>query len=187
MNAKIKEIATRMKELREITEVSVEEMAKAAELTPEEYLACESGERDFNFTFLFACAQKFGVDITEIITGETPRLNFYNITRAGEGLPIQRRMGFSYQHLAPLFKKRGADPFIVTAPYSEEEQNKPIKTRAHEGQEFNYILSGQLKYNLNGQEEVLRTGDSIFFDGVAQHGMIATGGEPCVFMSIVFK
>ena len=187
MNSKIKEIATRIKELREITEFSVDEMAKVAEITPEEYLDYEAGEKDFNFTFLYNCAKKFGVDITEIVTGETPRLNHYNITRAGEGLPIKRREGLNYHHLAPLFRKRGAEPFLVTAPYSEEEQHRPIETRSHEGQEFNYILSGQLKCNLNGHIEVLNPGDSIFYNSSDTHGMIATGGQPCIFIAVVLK
>ena len=187
MNAKIKEIAIRIKELREITEFSVEEMACAAGIPVTEYLDYEAGKKDFNFTFLYNCAEKFGVNITEIITGEDARLNFYALTRAGEGMPIKRRKGFTYQLLAHMFKDRETEPMLVTAPYHEEEQNKPIELRSHEGQEFDYVISGSLKVNLDGIVEVLNPGDSIYYNSGCRHGMIATGGEDCVFIAVVIK
>lgn len=187
MNAKIKEIAFRIKELREITELSIEDMAKATGVPVCEYADYENGKKDFNFSFLYNCAEKFGVDITEIITGDNPRLDFYTVTRAGEGMPIKRRKGFTYQHLAHLFKNRETEPMIVTAPYREDEQNKPIETRSHEGQEFDYVISGSLKLSLDGNIEVLNAGDAVYYNSSCKHGMIATGGTDCVFIAVVIK
>ena len=187
MNAKIKEIAARIKELREVTEFSPEDMAKVTGLSPAAYLDYENGKKDFNFTFLYNCAEKFGVDITELITGENPRLSFYTVTRAGEGMPIKRRKGFTYQHLAHLFRNRESEPMIVTAPYREDEQDKPIEIRSHEGQEFDFVISGQLKCNLDGHIEVLGPGDSIYYNSSCKHGMIATGGTDCTFIAVVIK
>lgn len=187
MNAKIMEIAERVKALREIMDYSTLDMARAIGIPESEYVDYEAGKKDFNFTFLYNCAEKFGVDIMEIITGENPRLNFYTVTRAGEGMPIKRREGFTYQHLAHLFKNRDTEPMIVTAPYHEEEQDKPIETRSHDGQEFDYVISGQLKVNLDGFIEVLNPGDSIYYNSACKHGMIATGGTDCTFIAVVIK
>ena len=79
----------------------------------------------FSFTFLYQCAKLFGVDMVELVTGENPRLSFYSIVRKDEGLPIKRRAGFNYQHLAYLFKNKTCEPFLVTAPYSESEPADP--------------------------------------------------------------
>ena len=187
MKAKIKEIAFRIKELREITELSAEELAAATGISVDEYLDYEAGKKDFNFSFLYNCAEKFGVDITAIITGEGPRLGFYTVTRAGEGMPIQRRKGFTYRHLAHLFKDRETEPMVVTAPYREDEQNKPIETRSHEGQEFDYVISGTLRVSLDGNIIDLNAGDSIYYNSACKHGMIATGGTDCVFIAVVIK
>lgn len=187
MEARIMEIAQRIRELREILELSVEEMARRTGTTVEEYILCESGESDFSFTFLYQCAKVFGVDLMELVTGEKPKLSFYSIVRKGEGLPIKRRAGFSYNHLAYLFKDKSCEPFLVTAPYREEEQDQEIHLSYHKGQEFDYILSGRLKVRLEDHIHILEAGDAIYYDSGHGHGMIAAGGEDCRFLAVVLK
>lgn len=185
METQIMEIAERIRGLREMMSISEEEMANITGTDIEEYRTYENGKNDFPFTFLLKCAQRFGVDIVELLTGEDPHLSFYTITRSGKGLPIERRKGLEYRHLAPLIKNKLAEPFFVCAPYSEEEQNKPIKYSTHEGQEFDYILKGNLKVDLDGHVEILGEGDSLFYNSGYKHGMIATGGNDCEFLAIV--
>jgi transcriptional regulator with XRE-family HTH domain len=184
---KITEIANRIKGLRQLLEISPREMAEVCGVSESEYIKSENGESDFSFTFLFKCAQKFGVDIAELITGETPKLSRYFVVRNGKGLPINRRKGFSYQHLGHLLKNRTAEPFKVYAPYSEQEQNRPISLSTHEGFEFDYILKGSLKIQIDGHTEILNEGDSVYYDSSLEHGMIAYGGAPCEFLAIVIK
>lgn len=181
------EIAQRIRTLREIMEFSIQEMADATNTTPEEYTACEDGKSDFSFTFLYNCANKFGVDIVELLTGEKPRLSFYSIVRKGTGLDIKRRKGFTYNHLAYRFTGKVAEPFLVTAPYNEEEQNQPIHLSHHKGQEFDFVLKGKLKVQMEGHCEYLEEGDAIYYDSGHGHGMIATGGEECTFLAVVLK
>lgn len=183
----IQEIAQRIRALREIMEISVDEMAEAAGIPASEYLEAESGEADFSFTFLYNCARRFGVDIVELLTGEKPRLSFYSVVRAGDGLDIKRRKGFNYQHLAYRFTGKIAEPFLVTAPYIEAEQDQPIHLSRHKGQEFDYILSGTLKVRMEDHEEYLKAGDAIYYDSGHGHGMIASGGEPCTFLAVVLR
>ena len=116
METRIIEIAERIRGLREMMEISPEEMAKAIGVSREEYLSHENGETDFNFTFLYKCADKFGVDIVELLTGENPHLSFYSIVRAGTGLDMKRRAGFKYEHMNFRFKNKIAETFLVTAP-----------------------------------------------------------------------
>lgn len=187
MEPKLIEIAQRIHELREILEISVEDMAHYLGIDKDMYIRYEEGKEDFTFTFLYQCATRFGVDIVELVTGEEPKLSFYTIVKKGHGLPIKRRAGFSYQHLAHLFKDKTAEPFLVTAPYSESEQDKPIKLSYHKGQEFDYIISGKLKIAMENHIEILEAGDAIYYNSAHGHGMIATGGEDCVFLAVVMK
>lgn len=184
---KITEIAKRIKGLRQLLEISPREMAEVCGVAESEYLKCENGESDFSFTFLYKCAQRFGVDIAELVSGETPKLSRYFVVREGKGLPINRRKGFSYQHLGHLLKNRTTEPFKVFAPYSGQEQNKPISLSTHEGFEFNYILKGSLKIQIGENTEILNEGDSVYYDSSLSHGMIAYGGQPCEFLAIVIK
>ncbi len=187
MITNFQEIAERIRTLRELLGISPKEMADTVGYSTEDYLRCENGEVDFTFTFLHKCAEKFQIDIVELLTGDTPKLSYYTVTRKGEGLPLNRRKGFTYQHLSYLFKNKVCEPFEVLAPYSEEEQNSSIHLSTHEGQEFDYVLEGSLKCCVDGHVEVLRPGDSIYYDSGKPHGMIATGGAPCRFLAIVMK
>ena len=57
MEYEIVQVARRIRELRDILGFSVREMAETVDCTEEEYLACENGESDFSFTFLYKCAK----------------------------------------------------------------------------------------------------------------------------------
>ncbi len=186
MENMIREVASRIRETRLICEISEEEMASCTGVSVDTYRALESGSMDMTFTFIYKCAARFGIDTTDLLKGESPTLEEYSITRAGGGLPIARRKGFRYNNLAPLFKNKIAEPFRVLARYNEEEANAPIKLSHHEGQEYNYIISGKLKVSLDGHEEILLPGDSIYYDSSKPHGMVAYEGD-CEFLAIVIS
>lgn len=187
MASTTQEIAERLKGLREMMEITPETMAKACGLSKEVYLEHEQGKIDFSVTMLCNCAEKFGVDVTALFTGNTPKLNRFTIVRSKEGLNVQRRHSFNYEHLAYNFKDREAEPFFVSAPFNEEEQNKPIKLSSHKGQEMDFILSGSLKIEVDGKQEILREGDSIYYDSSLPHGMIAIDNKECKFLAILMK
>lgn len=181
------EIAQRLKGLREMCEYSPKEMAEVTGISEEEYLELETGNKDFSVTFLYNCAEKFGVDVTELLTGATPKLSSYSIVRAGHGVITERRHMFTYEHLAQNFKGRTSEPFLVTAPYEKGSENKPIALSSHQGQEMDYILEGTLKLVVNGKEEILEEGDCAYYDSAQPHGMIAVNGKDCKFLAIVLK
>lgn len=178
-------VAERIRSLRELLDIPAEEMADVTGLPLEAYLACEEGRNDFSFTFLFKCANRFGVDISELVLGDTPKLSLYTVVRKGEGMPIERRKGFNYGHLAYLFRNRLTEPFIVRAKYSKVEQDQPIVMSTHRGQEFDYILRGALRFQIENHVELLHEGDCIYYDSSRRHGMIADLGEDCEFLAIV--
>ena len=131
--------------------------------------------------------ERLGVDVIELLTGENPHLSGYSLTRAADGLSIKRRAGFEYLHKAPHFKNKLAEPFLVTAPYLEEEQDAPIHLSYHKGQELDYIISGRMRFAYEDHIEELEAGDLLMYDSGRGHGMIATGGEPCTFLAVVMK
>lgn len=187
MEPNIKEVSNRIKALREDLGLSVETMAQATGRSVEEYIQQENGDQDLSFTFLYKCAAKLGVDVIELLTGENPHLSGYTLTRASEGLSLKRRKDFEYLHKAPHFKNKLVEPFLVTAPYREDEQNVPIHLSKHAGQEFNYIVSGKMRFAYENHLEELEPGDTLLYDSGRGHGMIALDGQPCVFLALVMK
>ena len=187
MEKTIREIAERIRGLRVLMDITPEEMAKETELSLDDYLKLENGESDFSFSFIYKCAQRFGVDMMDLLKGNTPRLSSYTVTRKGEGVPITRRKGFSYLHKAPFFKDKIAEPFYVKAGYSQEAEQNEIALSHHDGQELDIILKGTLKVRIGDKIEYLNEGDIIYYDSSQDHGMVASGGEDCEFMAIILK
>ena len=187
MDYKLKDVAERIKDLREAKGYTQEELAKLTGVSVEDYKTLEMGETDFSFTFIYKCAKACNVEVVDILEGTSSTLTSYAVTRKGEGLKIVRKQGFVYNNLAPKFKNKLAEPFLVEAPYFEEEQNAPIKLSSHKGQEIDIIVKGTLKVQVGSHIEVLNEGDSIFYDSATPHGMIATSKDGCVFNAIVLN
>ena len=185
VNEKLAQIAQRIRGTRDDLGITVDEMAQVTGTTADQYLLCEDGKADFSFTFLHKCAVRFGIDLSELVTGDVPKLSHYSIVRAGDGMPIERRSGFQYLHLAYLVKHRLAEPFLVTAPFLQEEQDKEIALSTHAGQEFDFVLTGDMKFRYEDKIHILHAGDCVFYDSTKGHGMIACGQDSCKFLAVV--
>ncbi|MBQ7218325.1 MAG: AMP-binding protein [Ruminococcus sp.] len=171
--------------MREISGFSIDEMAEKTEVTREEYLAYEEGREDFPFTFIHKCALAFGLGITDILEGESARLSSYTVTRRGGGRQTAEEEGISIVNVAPMFKNKIAEPYFCQYDYDDALQNKPIHLTKHNGQEFDFILSGKMKIQIGDNFEVLGKGDSIYYNSSTPHGMIAVDGEDCKFIAII--
>ena len=187
LDVKIREVAGRIRELREIEGLSVEDMALKTDVSVEEYLECENGQSDLNFAFIYRCALAFNVDVTDIIEGESPKLKSYTVTRKGDGQKIEKAHGMTYYNLAYAFKNRIAEPLYVESIYDEDAQSRDIELTTHAGQECDLVISGKLKVQVGDHTAILEAGDSIYYDSSTPHGMIAVGGENCTFYAIVLN
>ncbi len=187
MNEKIKEMADRIKGLRLDLELTSAEMSAKMAMDEAEYLTYEKGEKDFNYSFLSKFATLADIDINELMEGSTPSLTEYTVTRKGEGRSIARRDGFTYERLGSRFRNKFFEPFRVVIPYSDEALNPPYEMHSHAGQEMFIITKGTLKVLLGETSEILREGDSLFFDSRTPHYESAIGGEDCEFYSIIYN
>ncbi len=179
------EVALRIRELREIVGFTEADMARLTGITEEQYVAYEKGEEDLPFTFLHKCARALGVELIQLLEGHTAKLSSYTVTRKGMGLVTASEDGIMIQNMAALFRQKIATPYYVTYQYSAELQNKPIHTVTHGGQEFDMVIKGAMKIQVGDHTEILREGDSIFYDSSTPHGMIAIDGEDCVFLAMI--
>ncbi len=114
MSDQVLQIARRIRELREISDYSVGQMAEECGVSLSEYEGYESGKVDIPISFLLTLAERFHVDMTEMLTGEAPRLRVYSLTRAGKGVEIERRQHYIYKNLAYNFVHRKVEPLYVT-------------------------------------------------------------------------
>ncbi len=187
MDYSLKEVAGRIKDLRVAKGYTPEELAKLTGVSVEDYMLLEKGETDFSFTFIYKCAKACGVEVVDLLEGRSTTLTSFAITRRGEGLKILKQHGVEYNNLAPKFKEKLAEPFLVKFPYLAEEQNAPMKLNSHNGQEFDVIVKGSLKVQVGNHVDVLHEGDSIFYNSLIPHGMIAVSEGGCEFHAVVLN
>lgn len=181
----IKQIAQRIKALRELSDMSVETMSKELGVEASKYIEYESGEVDIPVSFLYAMAGKFNVELTALLTGEEPKLQRFSVVRKGKGLSIDRRKEYKYQDLAYNFMHKKSEVFLVTVDPEKENKND-IHKYSHSGQEFNYILEGQMKFFFQDKEVILNPGDSVYFDSGYEHAMLALGDKTLKFVAVIF-
>ena len=187
MDYSLKEVAGRIKDLREAKGYTAIELAKLTGVSAEDYELLEKGETDFSFTFIYKCAKACGVEVVDLLEGRSTTLTSFAITRKGEGLKILKKQGAVYNNLAPKFKDKLAEPFLVKFPYVPEEQNAPLKLSSHNGQEFDVIVKGSLKVQIGNHIDILNEGDSIFYNSIIPHGMIAVSEGGCEFHAVVLN
>lgn len=183
MEEQIRLIAERLKGLREVLEISVEDAAGSCGIDSEKYKEFESGEVDIPVSVLHNFAKSYGVELTVLLTGEDPRMHLYSLTRKNTGVAVERRKEYKYLSLGHSFISRKAQPFLVTV--APKEGDGDMALNSHPGQEFNYVLKGRMKMSINGKEMILEEGDSIYFDSGLPHGMLALDNSDCDFLAIV--
>jgi quercetin dioxygenase-like cupin family protein len=187
MTEQLSEIGGRLSALRDIIDIPAEKMAEQMNLGIDEYISYEKGERDFSFSFLYNAANILGVDVLDIISGESPRLTKCAVVRKDRGYDIMRREAYDYKHLAFTFSNKKAEPFMVTVEPKENENGGSLALHSHEGQEFNYMVSGSMEFHLENIVYELNEGDSVYFDSGVPHAMKAIGDMPAKFLAVVIK
>jgi quercetin dioxygenase-like cupin family protein/DNA-binding XRE family transcriptional regulator len=118
------------------------------------------------------------------------------VTRAGEaassvrfvtGLPnenagaVKEHQGLSFKALAADKNGRHMEPFIVDIdPDAQQKQS------THEGEEFIHVLEGELSLEYGTGKETLKPGDSIYYDSIVPHRVLAAGGKPARILAVIY-
>ncbi|OGP63661.1 MAG: hypothetical protein A2170_10475 [Deltaproteobacteria bacterium RBG_13_53_10] len=76
------------------------------------------------------------------------------------------KYGYSYESLGIDKKDRHMEPFIVTL---EPATVKSVKTSVHEGEEFIFVLEGEMEVILGNHTDLLYPGDSVYYDSTLPH------------------
>lgn len=183
MDEQIKQIAERLRGLRDVLELTTADIARECDISAEDYRLAETGEFDISVSMLQKIARRYGVSLDALMFGEEPKMSSYFLTRAGKGVSIERTKAYKYESLASGFINRTVDPFIVTVEPKPDDE--PIHYNSHAGQEFNLVLEGRMMININGKELILNEGDSIYFNSKLPHGMKALDGKTVRFLATI--
>jgi transcriptional regulator with XRE-family HTH domain len=181
MNTQIKQIAERLRGLRDALNLTIAQAAEKCGIPETDYARYESGASDIPMSFICEVAQTFGVETSALFSGSDPHSLAYFVTRKGTGASVEHTKAYKYQALAHGFRHAKAEPYEVTV----EPCDKPLHLNAHAGQEFNLILEGTMQLHIAGNDISLNEGDCIYFDATKPHGMKALNGKNVRFLAVI--
>ena len=114
----------------------------------------------------------------------------YTIVRKNERKLVSRfaskegvNYGYTYESLGFDKKNRRMEPFIVTL---EPATVKHAKLSAHNGEEFIYVMEGQMEVVLGDLKDTLSPGDSIYYDSTLPHRVACVGDTPAKILAVLF-
>lgn len=183
MTEQIKQIAERIKEIREISGISTETLASRLSISTEIYTKYEGGNTDIPVGLIFKIAELFNIELSVMLGGDNPKLRIYGVVRNGKGLKLERRKQYKYESLAYNFIHKKAEPFMVTI--DPDPENALLDFNSHPGQEFNYVVKGTMMSVIDGHEIILNEGDSIYFNSGYKHAMRALNNQQVKFLAVV--
>ena len=160
-------VGPRLRALRQRREVTLADLSAATGISVSTLSRLESGQRRPNLELLLPLARAHQVPLDELIgapaTGD-PRIHAQPVSRKGMTiLPLTRRPG-------------GMQAYKMVIPTSRPRQVPDLQV--HEGYEWLYVLSGQLRLVLGQHDLVLQAGEAAEFDTRAPHWFDRAGSEP---------
>ena len=167
MEPNIKEVAGRIRALREDLDITMQEMADATGRSVAEYAAQESGEQDLSFTFLYKCAQRLGVDVIELLTGEDPP-PFRLLAHAGGRRAFHqaaRRVRVPAQ--GPAFQEQAGRAVLGHGTLPGGGAGSAHHLSHHKGQELDFVISGRMRFAYEDHVEELEAGDLLMYTRAA--------------------
>ena len=182
MNEYNKDIGNRIRELRELSDITVKELAEDLNISEETYLQYENAEVDIPASFLYELAHIFKVDLGLLLTGEESRMSIFDVTRANKGVSVDRSKEYTHENLCSKFIHKKAETFLVTIDPKENASPTP---NSHPGQEFNYVLEGSIRITIYNNEIILNEGDCIFFDSMQGHALVALNDKPAKILAVI--
>ena len=115
MNDQIKQIAERLRGLRDVLELTSEDIARDSDISAEEYRLAETGEYDISVSMLQKIARTYNVALDALMFGEEPKMSSYFVTRAGKGTSIRSSTSYSKDVCLSTSKARKSSSTKATA------------------------------------------------------------------------
>jgi len=101
-------------------------------------------------------------------------------TVARRGKQISEQYGYVYESLAPEKADRLMEPFLVTLIPTDFGE-----LSTHDGQEFIFVLEGEIRAQVGKEVEVLHPGDSIYYDSFHPHLVKCHGRKPAKILAVI--
>jgi len=165
---------------------SLDELAARTGISRDALAQVEVGEFMLPLGQLIKLSKALSLRMADVIsTGKES----FTIVRSDQRLSFSRfgkareaSCGYEYESLAAGKKDRAMEPFIVTLHSSGADE-----LSSHDGQEFIYVLDGEMEVVIEDTRDILKPGDSVYYDSTSMHLVKAHGGKPAKILAVLIS
>ncbi|HOG35981.1 MAG TPA: XRE family transcriptional regulator [Paludibacteraceae bacterium] len=184
-----KKIGEKIISLRESCNLSVEALAERSGLDVKQIKIIEANENIPSLAPLIKIARALGVRLGTFLDDYTELGPV--VSRVGErseairfaGKAEQKDGHLDFFSLAEQKAGRHMEPFLIDIEPTLEENKK---LSSHEGEEFIYVLEGALLIKYGNEEYRLQQGDSIYYDSIVNHLVLADNNQVAKILAVVY-
>ena len=182
-------VGQKIKGFRESKNISIEEMAERSGLSVAQIESIENDEHLPSLGPLIKIARALGVRLGTFLDDNDElgpvvcRAEEHNSSISFSNGTADARKHMEYFSLAKEKAGRHMEPFIIDIQASEE---RNFKLSAHEGEEFIYVLGGELEIEYGKEKYTLKEGDSIYYDSIVEHHVHGAEGKPAKILALVY-
>jgi electron transfer flavoprotein alpha subunit len=173
-------IGANLKTLRVESGLSQKTLAQSTQLSPTLISRIESGLVRPSIATLELLAQSLKVDIGYFFRDEEKR--HFCISLREKRKNIASKRGYGIEGLIEGMENHFMDPAIVTLRGKKEEDKVELAT--HEGQEFMYVLEGEVEVVLGSKRFTLKQGDAAYWNGNVPHKGISLSNKPARTLNV---
>jgi quercetin dioxygenase-like cupin family protein len=181
------EIGIRIKKARESRGLSIFDVYLRTDIDVETLSQIEEGRIVPALGTVVTLAKALDLKMGYFISGEEKKA--YTIVRRDDREVTSRydsskekHYGYAYEHLAPHKIDRYMEPFLVSLEPSETEEERST----HDGQEFIFVVQGEMEVRLEEEIHILQPGDSIYYDSTVPHLVKCHGKETTKILAVLY-
>ena len=184
-------IGSKIKSIRETKNLSLEEIAESSGLSTEQIMSIESDENLPSLGPLIKIARALGVRLGTflddsdalgpVVCRAADRERDSSISFSNGATDARKHM--EYHPLAQQKAGRHMEPFIIDINPTE---SLDYKLSAHEGEEFIYVMEGEIELEYGKEKYELKQGDSIFYDSIVKHHLHGALGKSAKILALVY-
>ena len=184
-------VGSKIKGIRETKNLSLEEVSESCGLTVDQIEAIESGQTLPSLGPLIKIARALGVrlgtfmddndSIGPVVCRAKDRESDNSISFSNGATSARKHM--EYHPLAQQKAGRHMEPFVIDITPTED---RDFQLSAHEGEEFIYVMSGEVEVDYGKEKYTLYEGDSIFYDSIVKHHIHGAPGKSAKILAVVY-
>ena len=184
-------VGSKIKGIRETKNLTIEEIAESSGLSVEQITSIENDQNLPSLGPLIKIARALGVRLGTfmddndalgpVVCRAANRERNSSISFSNGATDARKHM--EYHPLAQQKAGRHMEPFVIDI---NPEENPDFKLSAHEGEEFIFVMQGEVEIEYGKEKYLLKEGDSIFYDSIVKHHVHGAPGKSAKILAVVY-